>query len=120
MYNMDDMTAAEVTHLADMIFVENVSAGWWDGYTDGNEDERVPQCLLLIHSEISEACEAHRKGLADDKLPHRDGLEVELADAIIRILDLAGAVDYDIGTVKNQVTKNERFLLKRSSQLFRF
>ena len=51
---------------------------------------------MLIHSEISEALEGYRKGLLDDKLTHRPALEVELADAIIRIMDLAGALNLDI------------------------
>lgn len=57
----------------------------------------VAQKLCLAHSEISEAMEGHRKGLKDDKLPHRDMLEVELADAVIRIAGLAGALSLDLG-----------------------
>lgn len=57
----------------------------------------VAQKLCLAHSEISEGMEGHRKGLMDDKLPHRTMLEVELADAVIRIADLAGALGYDLG-----------------------
>jgi NTP pyrophosphatase (non-canonical NTP hydrolase) len=53
--------------------------------------------LALIHSEISEAMEGDRKNLKDDKLPHRDMREVELADAVIRIFDLAGAYEMDLG-----------------------
>jgi NTP pyrophosphatase (non-canonical NTP hydrolase) len=41
--------------------------------------------------------EGHRKGLPDDKLPHRSMIEVELADAVIRIADLAGALGLDLG-----------------------
>jgi NTP pyrophosphatase (non-canonical NTP hydrolase) len=41
--------------------------------------------------------EGHRKGLMDDKLPHRPMIEVELADAMIRIADLAGALGLDLG-----------------------
>ena len=33
----------------------------------------------------------------DDKLPHRSMIEVELADAVIRIADLAGALNLDLG-----------------------
>ena len=32
----------------------------------------------------------------DDKLPHRDGREVEFADCIIRILDTAEALGLDV------------------------
>jgi NTP pyrophosphatase (non-canonical NTP hydrolase) len=51
---------------------------------------------MLIVSEVSEAMEGHRKNLPDDKLAHRPMVEVELADAVIRIFDLAGAKGYDI------------------------
>jgi NTP pyrophosphatase (non-canonical NTP hydrolase) len=76
------------------------AAGWWGG--NGKPDPRDnPLCfsnkLCLIHSEVSEAMEGDRKGLKDDKLPHRDMREVELADALIRILDLAGAYKMDLG-----------------------
>lgn len=57
----------------------------------------VPLKLVLIHSEISEALEGHRKGLADSKIPSRSALEVELADAVIRIFDLGGALSLDLG-----------------------
>lgn len=52
--------------------------------------------LMLIVSEVAEAMEADRKNLPDDKLPHRHGREVELADALIRIFDLAGAYGLDL------------------------
>ena len=57
----------------------------------------VAQKLCLSHSEISEAMEGHRKNLMDDKLPHRKMIEVEIADAIIRLFDLGGALNLDIG-----------------------
>ncbi len=53
--------------------------------------------LCLIHSEISEAFEGWRKNLMDDHLPSRKMFDVELADAAIRIGDLAAACHSDLG-----------------------
>jgi len=54
--------------------------------------------IALIHSELSEALEADRKQIVnDDKIPEFTGIEAELADAVIRIFDLAGAYDLRLG-----------------------
>lgn len=37
------------------------------------------------------------KGLNDDHLPHRKAIEVELADAVLRIADLCGYLELDLG-----------------------
>ena len=75
-------------------------SGWWTDMATGQrftaDQVNIPEKLCLIHSEVSEAMEGHRKGLIDDKLPHRKMLEVELADAMIRILDLAGFLGLDL------------------------
>ena len=57
----------------------------------------VGEMLALVHSEISEALEGHRKDLMDDHLPHRKMFEVELADAVIRIFDIAAGLGLDLG-----------------------
>jgi hypothetical protein len=63
---------------------------WWRDLETGELVNRnVGEVLALIHSEISEAMEGHRKNMMDDHLPHRKMFTVELADAIIRILDCA-------------------------------
>lgn len=73
-------------------------AGWYTNPTTGAALARnVPEMLCLIHSEISEAMEGYRKSLHDDKLPHRKMIEVELADAMIRIGDLATYLGLDVG-----------------------
>lgn len=71
-------------------------SGWWDGLLPPSQGT-VAEKLLLVHSEVSEATEGYRKGLMDDHIPKRKMVEVELADAAIRIFDLAGAMGLDIG-----------------------
>lgn len=74
-----------------------VKAGWWHDLETGEpKPVNVAEKLCLIHSEISEAMEGDRKNLMDDKLPHRNMVEVELADAVIRIFDLAGILGLDV------------------------
>lgn len=53
--------------------------------------------IALIHSEASEALEGQRRDQMDDHLPDRKMLEVELADVVIRVCDLAGVLGLDLG-----------------------
>jgi len=74
--------------------------GWWPAITSETRTpplSRIGWALALSHSEVSEAVEGFRKDSPDDKLPHRKMAEVELADALIRICDLAGACGFNLG-----------------------
>lgn len=71
------------------IFEQNKAVGWWD-----DMDRCIWQTLQLVSTEIAEATEGYRKDLMDDHLPHRKMEEVELADALIRILDLGGRCEW--------------------------
>lgn len=74
-----------------------VNSGWYKDPQTGQTIQRnFGEMVALMHSELSEALEAHRKNLMDDKLPHRNGIEVEFADCIIRILDTAEALGLDV------------------------
>lgn len=58
--------------------------GWHDSKRNDGE------MIALMHSELSEALEALRHGNPfDDKIPEYSGVEAELADVVIRIMDYA-------------------------------
>jgi len=79
------MKTEEINKLSFDIHLANVKAGWWD-----NPEECIYQKLQLISTEIAEATEGARKNLMDDHLPYRLMAEVEIADVLIRLLDLGG------------------------------
>lgn len=78
--------------------VHEANAKWWvDLYTEEPLKRNMGELLMLCVSELAEAMEGHRKNLMDDKLPHRPMIEVELADTIIRIFDIAAGFGLDLG-----------------------
>jgi len=87
-------------------------SGWYHDIETGEPKERnFGEVVALMHSELSEALEADRKDLADEKLPHRHGVEVEFADCLIRILDTVESMNYDIGVA---VVEKNRYNQTRS------
>lgn len=83
------------------------------GFTDAS----IGEDIALIHSELSEALEEHRKGRESEWIWYENefggpaewrdpiterlnkpcGIPIEMADAIIRILHFCGKHDIDIG-----------------------
>lgn len=91
-----------------------VDHGWWE--TDRNFGES----LALIHSEVSEVLEDWRRGRELDKIYWKenwdgdkvvrnkpDGIPIEFADIIIRVLDLCAAYGIDIETaIREKISFN--------------
>lgn len=76
--------------------------GW---HTDPSTGEpidprpRIPERIALIHSELSEALEEYRRGTLGDyegEGGKPEGFAIELADAVIRLFDLCGALGIDL------------------------
>lgn len=87
--------------------------GWWEGANHNI----IPEKLMLIVSEISEALEEYRNGRPLDEVYFSgtgkpEGFGVELADAVIRILDLASWLELDMEhliDIKNEYNKSREF-----------
>jgi hypothetical protein len=91
--SMYDITDAEVEALRSIqqrLHGQSKDMGWH------NKPREFGTLIALCHSELSEALEGARKDLMDDHLTNRKMVEVELADTIIRILDIGGVYGYDI------------------------
>ena len=76
-----------------------VEHGWWDDFGPGAAPRLAK--LALVHSEISEAVEEVRDGTLHLSYPpdgsgKPEGMVVELADAVIRIMDLCEALGLDL------------------------
>lgn len=116
--------ANSITALQYEVYQGNVKAGWWEDLSTGKAKPKgdvtlILSKLALVHSEVSEAVEGVRKGLMDDHLKHRPMAEVELADAVIRILDLCGHEGYDLaGAIMEKLEYNaQRLDHKRESRM---
>lgn len=78
--------------LNDFAFTLNANArekGFWDADTEDNRIVFYLKQLAMVHSEVSEVLEAIRKEKGDDVVVE------ELADIIIRVLDLWAGMSTD-------------------------
>ncbi len=112
-----NLLCADLNESAKVIFENNKEKGFWDF------ERNVGEMLMLITSELGEAMEAHRKGRFTSDIAKRDypgdyknwfeenvkdTFEDELADAVIRILDMAGGLDIDlVGHINAKVEYNK-------------
>lgn len=89
------MTRDELIELSKEVAIINEK---WTRNPETGEKIIVPlrRCLILIISEIIEAMEGERKDLMDTHLSNRKMAEVEMADTMIRLLDLCNRFDVRI------------------------
>lgn len=102
-----DLTINELQHVCHQ---RSHNAGWWDDYIAMPEKYRkyfLASRYALFHSEATEGFEGLRRNASDDHLPHRKSEEVELADLVIRIMDYAGAMQFDLaGAIAEKLAYN--------------
>lgn len=85
-YNADQEFITAWNYKAHQAHQNAKNKGFWEN--DRNDGEMI----ALIHSELSEALEALRHGNPhDDKIPQFSGAEAELADVLIRVMDMSHA-----------------------------
>ena len=77
------MTNMNLNEYRDECHKTAVEKGFWDA------TKSIPTKLMLVVTELGEACEAHRK---DDP----ENFVEEIADVFIRLFDLSGHLNIDI------------------------
>ena len=81
------LQANTVNRLAAAIHKRNHK--WWHDASGKPLKRDAGELLMLVVTELAEHVEGFRRDLMDDHLPHRKMDEIEMADAVIRILDFS-------------------------------
>lgn len=101
-----------INSLRDLIYKNAKAKGFWD------QERNIGEALMLVVTELAEALETHRAAgsikpvdemvkqamleMHDDEFKEhfalmvKDSFQDEMADTIIRVLDLCGGLDIDI------------------------
>jgi NTP pyrophosphatase (non-canonical NTP hydrolase) len=78
--------------------------GFWNGLEDIPKQYIFSTKIMLVVTELSEAIEAARV----DNWQGKDGVAEELADAVIRIMDISGSLKIDIDkSVRDKIALNK-------------
>ncbi len=87
-------------------------AGWWHDVRTGKLlDRNAAEMLMLQVSELAEAAHGLDHKLKDDKLPHREMVEVEIADFLIRLFDYCGGLRLDLQREVMRSEAHEEFYM---------
>lgn len=91
-----------LNEMAIVVYEGNAERGFWD------KERNIGETLMLVVTELAEALEAHRKGhMAQSggelepsrdefEKKYKDTFEDEIADAMIRLLDMCGGFSIDL------------------------
>lgn len=87
-----------LTPIALLVFEElsNLTESWFSG-VQGFDKKNFPADLMLVVTELAEACEGDRKPHPDRDCPEFDNRVTEIADALVRIFHMCGKYDLPIG-----------------------
>jgi len=91
-----------------------INHGWWAGERNDGE------LLALVHTELSECLEALRYGNPEsEKIPGFCHAVEELADVVIRVMDMAEAREWDLpGAIIAKAKHNIGRRMKHGGKLF--